>query len=89
MCCGRSRTAISQTRTPSYASSGTASSAPAATRAASYVAYFEYVGGTGMTVLGPSGARYRFQTRGSRLAVDLRDRAAVAAVPGMVQVRSL
>jgi len=43
---------------------------------------FEYVGRTALTVIGPaSGLRYRFGCPGARLAVDPRDRAALAAVP--------
>jgi len=54
------------------------------------VAYFEYAGKTALTVVGPvSGTRYRFVTPGSRVAVDLRDRKQVAAVPGLVEVGSL
>ncbi len=52
------------------------------------VAYFEYTGATGLTVLGPvTGRRYRFDGRGVRVAVDLRDRRSVAAVPGLRSVR--
>jgi hypothetical protein len=54
------------------------------------VAYFEYTGRTAMTVIGPvSGVRYRFDAPGSRIAVDLRDRKTVAAIPQLVQVSSL
>ena len=43
-----------------------------------------------MTVTGPvTGARYRFSTPGSRVAVDLRDRKSLAAIPQLVQVNSL
>ena len=43
-----------------------------------------------MTVTGPvTGARYRFPMSGSRVAVDLRDRKSVAAIPQLVQVNSL
>jgi hypothetical protein len=61
-----------------------------APRQHSTVAYFQYSGKTAITVTGPvSGMRYRFPSPGSRLPVDIRDRAALAAVPGMVQVQSL
>lgn len=43
---------------------------------------FEYVGRTGLTVTGPvSGARYRFDRPGERVAVDARDRAALSNIP--------
>jgi hypothetical protein len=47
---------------------------------------FEYVGHTALTVIGPgSGLRYRFDRPGARLAVDPRDRSALAAVPVLKQ----
>ena len=56
----------------------------------SSVVYFEYTGKSAMTVVGPiSGMTYRFPAPGSRAAVDLRDHRHVAAVPTLVQVRSL
>lgn len=51
------------------------------------VAYFQYVGQTGLTVAGPiSGSRYRFDSRGAIVAVDLRDRPALAAIRQLRQV---
>lgn len=51
------------------------------------VAYFQYVGPTGLTVHGPaSGKNYRFEAPGATLAVDLADRASLAAVPHLRQV---
>jgi hypothetical protein len=48
---------------------------------------FEYVGPTGMTVVGPvTGARYRFGAYGSRVAVDLRDAPSMASVPHLRRV---
>ncbi len=90
MCCGKNRTSSSQTRTSSpIAKVGQASQMLAARQRIS-VAYFQYSGKTGMTVIGPvSGMRYRFPSPGSRLPVDIRDRAALAAVPGLVQVQGL
>jgi hypothetical protein len=84
MCCGNSRS--SRSRATSFQPA-----APTATsvRSTSYVAYFEYTGRTALTIMGPSGARYRFAAPGARLSVDLRDRAALAAVPGLVQVPGL
>ncbi|HKF50521.1 MAG TPA: hypothetical protein VKB38_24365 [Terracidiphilus sp.] len=61
---------------------------PAPRRSA--IVYFQYSGKTAITVNGPiSGTRYRFPSPGCRLPVDIRDRAAIAAIPGMVQVQSL
>jgi len=51
------------------------------------VAYFQYTGGTGLTVIGPrTGKRYRFERNGSVVAVDLGDRLSLAAVPNLRQV---
>jgi hypothetical protein len=88
MCCGKNRIAISQSRTASARKGAQAAHMPAPPQH-STVAYFQYCGRTAMTVIGPvSGMRYRFPAPGSRLPVDIRDRAAVAAVLGMVQVQS-
>ena len=43
---------------------------------------FEYVGATGMTVIGPAtGRRYRFDRPGATVSVDPRDAPALTAVP--------
>lgn len=48
---------------------------------------FEYVGATGLTVMGPfTGRRYRFEGRGSRVSVDPRDAPSLAAVPHLRRV---
>jgi hypothetical protein len=49
--------------------------------------FFEYVGRTGLTVIGPAtGRRYRFERPGARLEVDLKDRRSLAGVPHLRQV---
>lgn len=49
---------------------------------------FEYIGRTALTVFGPiSGMPYRFNAPGSRLAVDPRDRPALAVIPVLRFVR--
>jgi hypothetical protein len=48
---------------------------------------FEYVGRTGMTIIGPvSGRRYRFDRPGARVPVDSRDRPSLAAIANLRQV---
>ena len=90
MCCGKHRTAISQSRTSFPAARGTQAAHVPAPRQRNSVAYFQYSGKTAMTVVGPvSGLQYRFPAPGSRLPVDIRDRAALAAVPGLFQVQGL
>jgi hypothetical protein len=52
------------------------------------VAVFRYDGEGSLTVIGPqTGRKYWFERGGAELAVDLRDRAAVAAVPKLRQIR--
>ena len=51
------------------------------------VAYFQYVGQTGIIVTGPAtGNRYRFETYGAVVSVALGDRASLATVPQLRQV---
>ncbi|HKQ76131.1 MAG TPA: hypothetical protein VJ810_20725 [Blastocatellia bacterium] len=89
-CCGKKREQlhlVAQTRQANE----TAQSVPAQPRPTRYaVVYFEYLGATGLTVLGPvTGNRYRFDRHGARVAVDLRDRLSMAAVPNLRQVTNL
>lgn len=89
MCCGRNPIIVSQSKVPLPARRAAHASPPVRGHR-SNVAYFEYNGKTALTVIGPvSGVRYRFAAPGSRVAVDLRDRRSLAAVPNLSQVRSL
>lgn len=46
--------------------------------------YFEYVGRTGLTAIGPvTRQRYRFATPGSVVAVDSRDAPSMSGVPNL------
>ena len=48
---------------------------------------YEYVGATGMTVVGPAtGRRYRFEGHGSRALIDPRDALSMATVPHVRRV---
>jgi len=71
-CCGRMRTERQTILAPAWS--------PAAV-------LFEYVGRTGLTVIGP-GTRtsYRFDGPGARVLVDGRDRRSLAAVPTLRQI---
>ena len=52
------------------------------------VAIFRYEGDGSLTVIGPqTGRKYWFERNGAELAIDMRDRAAVAKVPKLRQVR--
>lgn len=83
MCCGRGKARVQGGTVHSVA-------APVArfeTRAHG-APIFEYIGRTALTVFGPiSGAPYRFNGPGSRLAVDPRDRPALAVIPVLRFVR--
>ena len=86
-CCNKQRQQYhigAATTRPSATSDVAPSAAP---RLRDTVAFFQYTGGTGLTVAGPvTGRRYRFDVPGAIVAVDLMDRAAVAGVPGLKQV---
>jgi hypothetical protein len=48
---------------------------------------YEYVGATGMTVVGPiTGRRYRFEGYGSRVPIDPRDAGSMRTVPHLRRV---
>jgi hypothetical protein len=76
-CCGGRRTPSVAAGSPSNAASPAPPPAPSAQ-------YFEYVGKTGLTALGPvTGRRYRFDRPGVRVAVDGRDAPSLAGVPNL------
>jgi hypothetical protein len=50
--------------------------------------YFEYLGTTGITLLGlVTHKKYAFSGTGARVVVDARDAAAVRRVPGLREIR--
>lgn len=75
-CCGQSR---QRAATIATASAGAARAGSLDSRQRPTVRPLEYIGSTGLTVLGPAtGRRYRFDAPGVRLAVDPRDWAGLA-----------
>ena len=85
-CCGQKRSLINVVRSTAGANAEAGISATR-TKPDSH-AYFQYVGGTALTVLGPvSGKRYRFAERGAIVAVDVRDRRSLATVSLLRQVQ--
>jgi hypothetical protein len=90
-CCGQKRQAEGMTPPGrSVASEGPVKHsqvgppAGAATRSSQ----FEYRGGRMLTVVGPgTGYQYRFVGYGARLSVDPRDRASLALVPELREIR--
>lgn len=81
-CCGNKRQQIHQATTTHQAE--LARPANAVVRPVNQFTYFEYTGTRGLTVLGPiTGIQYRFTGPGTRVAVDIRDRASMLAVPNL------
>ena len=84
-CCGGNRARA--------AMPGKASSSPSPVPRPGYVppstvAVFRYEGAGSLTIIGPvTGRKYWFEQNGSELAVDPRDRAAVAKVPNVRLMR--
>jgi len=82
-CCGGNRT-----RAAMPASVSSAQAPKPVYTAPATLAIFRYEGEGTLTVIGPAtGRKYWFERNGAELAVDLRDRAAVAKVPKVRQVR--
>jgi len=91
MCCGKSRAqfrgTIPTVPPPRFAPQGASPQTPFGRLAD---ATFEYVGRTRLTVKGPATGRpYHFDRPGSRVAVDIRDAASLAAIPMLRQAGAL
>jgi hypothetical protein len=69
------------------ASSGTQAKPAAEPQPRPSLVLYEYTGPTGMTVQGPrSGATYRFERPGAKVAIDPRDTASMAGLPHLRRV---
>jgi hypothetical protein len=87
-CCGAKRQVLLTKPTPQVRLG--APLARQAQPAVPFGAFFEYIGQTALTAIGPAtGKRYRFDRPGARLEVDLRDRRGIAAVPLLRQVPAI
>ena len=88
MCCGNSRTQFRR-GIPSLQPPRPAQVASPQPQFARYPGVtFEYIGRTGLTVVGPvTGRQYHFDRPGSHVAVDPRDGPSVASIPILRQVR--
>jgi hypothetical protein len=85
MCCGNQRM---QLRTTSPHRTAPRLGQTMGQQAAPPRVSFEYAGNTGMTVVGPAtGMQYRFDRPGTRVEVDQRDRALLASIRQLRQVR--
>lgn len=88
-CCGKNRSVATATTRSAVNAPATRPHSASAAGNVSRPTSFEYVGGRGVTVIGQgTGYQYRFVGRGARLSVDPRDRASLAAVPGLREVRA-
>lgn len=86
-CCGKQRQSFS-TNKSGHNHHGERAGPQTRPRPSAY-AYFQYTGPTGLSVRAPnSGSRYRFEGSGAVVAVDPRDRRALAALPQLRQVRA-
>lgn len=88
MCCGKSR-AMFRGAAPNHPPIRPEQGTIAPTQLNHYPgAAFEYIGSSGLTVMGPvTGRQYRFDRPGARVSVDPRDRASIAAIPLLRQAR--
>ena len=86
MCCGQNR---AMARAAALAAASAAAKTPAAVRPAEPPAIvFEFAGSGSVAVRGPvTGQTYRFARPGDRVRVDPRDRAGLAALPGLRWIR--
>jgi len=83
-CCGKHRLA-GGSPSPRLPTATTTNSTVRPARQTSV--FFEYVGRTGLTIVGPvSGRRYRFEAPGSRQPVDPADKPSLAAIQMLRQV---
>ncbi len=82
MCCGKNRSQV-QAESQGFQFRRSGLTSGQGQQVAQYFgSTFQYLGPTGLTVIGPvTGRRYRFDRPGSRVDVDPRDRASVASIP--------
>jgi hypothetical protein len=74
-CCGQRRASITTSETPVAAKHPPARSG---------MVMYEYTGPTAMTVAGPmSGTRYRFDSPGAKVEIDMRDAPFMGALPNL------
>lgn len=79
-CCGKGREQLSEQFQP--IATQRPMDGPPARPAPRFAIEFEYTGSTGLTVEGPvTGHIYRFESTGSRVAIDVRDMTSMERVP--------
>ena len=86
-CCGKGRQSMRAPNVPRAVEVSPRGQETPVTGPLTSLAYFRYVGPTGIQVRAPiSGNLYRFAQPGAVVAVDPRDRRALAGVPHLIQV---
>ena len=87
-CCGKQRMSLNEMTRANHSAAAARTEAGLPPRLLHAKVFFEYAGQKSMTVIGPvTGKRYRFTGPGAVTEVDLRDRASLAGVPHLKQVR--
>jgi hypothetical protein len=87
MCCGKKRTRARRKNETQQAARPEENTSSNSRLQSDSLAYFQYLGKTGLTVTGPrTRKRYRFDHPGAVVAIDLRDRRAMATVSILRQV---
>ncbi len=89
-CCGKTRQQMMGGSVHAGRANAPPAMVPTAMPARQSRVFFQYVGRTRLTVIGPvTGRAYRFDRPGASLDVDLRDRRSLAVVPNLRQVTSV
>lgn len=87
-CCGKKRSQVRRKTQTRRAPEPTERTASQPQPEPDSVVYFQYLGKMGLTVIAPrTRKRYRFDRTGAVIAVDPRDRRALASVSALRQVR--
>jgi hypothetical protein len=87
-CCGNKRAQLSRTTEPPRVPEPTRRTSSQRQPERDTPVYFQYLGKTGLTVMGPKTHKfYRFDGPGAVVEVDPRDQRALAAVPALRPVR--
>lgn len=88
MCCGKKRAQARQTKQTEKVSRPEGKSVAHPGLPSTSLPLFQYLGETGLTVMGPRTRKlYRFDHPGAVVAVDLRDKQALAAVSVLRRVK--
>jgi hypothetical protein len=86
-CCGKKRTSLSEADIAMAATTAHQHAFGVSAGSGVRGLYFEYVGGSILTVIGQgTGLQYRFVGHGARASVDARDRTSLVNIPQLREV---